>query len=283
LPGGTRFVDQDGVVRTAPRASGEDAANAVTNSAVRAAVGDYLDRLGAAIPRGQLWAVRQGGGPTGELRYPEGIMGASGNSYWAYDESTQAALPASVRGWRPGTGTTTQARTFLAAYNRALVDYGIWLGQRLTTDFDTRLLLMLPGWGQRPGVIDRMVASRLTIHFEEFNQGLDWADLFARTPADSRTIAYTTYLDAPAFAANTELTDPAHFIARLAAPRGWRLGGENTGNGSLQLLNRSLRRAKSLGYRVVNWMSEVDLVAPGVGEPTWEQFGTSARQILVTG
>ena len=43
------------------------------------------------------------------------------DSYWAYDDATQAGLPASVQGWRPGTGTVAQATTF--AYNSSLIQF----------------------------------------------------------------------------------------------------------------------------------------------------------------
>ena len=123
LSGGTRFVDQYGHVYSGAGASGDNVANAVTDTAVRSAEGYYLYWLGTQIPSGSLIGVRQGGGPLGELRYPLAAYNSDTNSYWAYDASTQAGLPSSVRGWTPGTGTQAQATTFLDAYNQNLVNY----------------------------------------------------------------------------------------------------------------------------------------------------------------
>ena len=278
LPGGTRFVNQYGDVFSGAAASGDNVANAVTNSAVRSALGRYLDWLGTQIPAGQLWGIRQGGGPLGETRYPNGSHNGHTNSFWAYDASTQAVSP--VPGWVPGTGTTAQAQQFLDSYNGALNVYARWLNQRLFDNFGVRVLLLLPGWGQRPGVAAKEVASLLTRNADEFNEGLDWADLLSSLPRASHTIAYTTYLDAPSHKATTELEDPPHYIAELAAANHLRLGGENTGTATAAAMQLSLERADELGYSVVNWMNEARLVNATSGQPTFDMLKNKAAAIL---
>ncbi len=84
------------------RPSGNNVANAFTDLAVRAAEGTYLAWLGSQIQPGEIIAIRQGGGPLGELRYPLPDDNGHTNSYWAYDASTQAALPAFRPGVDPG-------------------------------------------------------------------------------------------------------------------------------------------------------------------------------------
>jgi hypothetical protein len=277
LPGGTRFVDQYGDHFGGAADSGTNVANAVTNLHVRAALDVYIQHLANAIPAGALYGVRQGGGPLGELRYPIGTYNGHTNCWWAYDASTQASSPAP--GWKPGTGTVQQAGAFLSAYNRALVDYGVWLNTRFTNAFHSRNIVMLPGWGERPGIADRVVASRLTVYLDEFNEGLDWSSLLRRL-AGTNSMMYTTYLDAPSVKPTSELEDPAHYIAALAQPYGYALGGENTGNGSLAALSLSLQRAKSLGYDLFLWMDERQLLAPQTGQPDLGVLGARAHAMF---
>ena len=278
LPGGTRFVNQYGDVFSGAPASGDNVANAVTNSAVRSALGRYLDWLGAQIPRGKLWGIRQGGGPLGELRYPAGTYNGHTNSFWAYDASTQAVSP--VRGWVPGTGTVAQARLFLDSYNGALNVYGRWLNDRLWTDFGVRLLLMLPGWASVPAWTPRRCRACSPGNADEFNQGLDWDDLLSSLPQPTHTIAYTTYLDSPSHKDTSELKDPPHFIADLAATYHLRLGGENTGTASTASLQLSLQRADELHYTVVNWMNEHRLMTATADQPTLATLKAKADAIL---
>jgi hypothetical protein len=278
LPGGTRFVDQYGDVFRGAPGSGDDVANGVTDPAVRDAMGRYLDWLGGQIPRGRLWGVRQGGGPLGELRYPAGTYGGHRNCWWAYDASTQVRSP--VAGWRPGTGTVDQARQFLIAYDGALVVFGQWLNDRFRTDFATRSLVMLPGWGERPGTSQSVVASRLTSSPEEFNEGLDWRSLLATLPDARHAVAYTTYLDAPSARSTPQLEDPATYVAALARADHLMVGGENTGTPSAAALDISLWRARRLGYAVVNWMDERRVLHGAAGQPTLSSLESSAESIL---
>lgn len=282
LPGGTRFVDQYGDAFTGPPGSGDDVANAVTDAAVRTAEGTYLAWLGAHVPAGSLLAVRMGGGPLGELRYPDASYAGHDDCFWAYDASSARELPRP--GWVPGTGTAAQAAAFLTAYDGALVGYGDWLDAALATDFHTDELVLLPGWGQRPGVAALEVASRLTLPFDEFNQGLDWAALLPSLPDRARLVAYTTYLDAPSFGPSPQAEDPADFVASLARPLGMRTGGENTGGGGPATLALTLHRAESLGMTIVDWMDEAELVAASTGQdpggPTYGQLASLVETVL---
>ncbi len=279
LPGGTQFVDQFGDVFTGTGASGNDVVNAVTDMAVRSAEGSYLSWLGTQFTPGEIIAVREGGGPLGELRYPSGEYDGHADSFWAFDASTQAALPPSVQGWDPGTGTTTQAQTFLTAYNQDLDDYGIWLNGQLQADFATEILVLLPGWGERPGGAATEVAALLdpTPSLDEFNQGLDWADLLSALPDPSDSVAYTTYLDAPTVEPTLQLEDPADYLAWLVTGTPIGLGGENTGNGTVADLTLCMTRAAALGFFIVDWMGESQLDATASGTdpagPTLAQLG----------
>lgn len=261
--------------------SGNQVANAVTDPAVRSALGAYLKVLGQAIPAGLLYAVREGGGPDGELRYPDASYDGHTNCWWAYDPSTQSTSP--VPGWKPGSGTEAQAVRFLESYNANLTTYGAWLDDQLSADFFTTVAVLLPGWGQCPGVAAGVTRSLLSSSYDEFNQALDWSAELAALPHPSTAIAYTTYLDAPSYDSTVDGEDPADYLASLPKPRGMTLGGENTGNGTIAALSLCVRRAKSLHFVVFNWMSESQLVASTSGAevagPSYHAF----RAALSTG
>jgi hypothetical protein len=286
LPGGTRFVNQYGDVFGLGMAasSGDAIPNAITDTAVRSAEGVYLAWLGQQIQPGEIVAVREGGGPLGELRYPGPDVGTNDyNSFWAYDSSSQAALPQSLQGWMPGTGTTAQAQQFMDIYNADMVGYGVWLNGALENAFHVKEFVLLPGWGERPGgeatEVNALLALPKGNGKDEFNEGLDWPDLLPQLPDQANSIAYTTYLDAPNQGSSTALEDPADWIASLVAGTSIRQGGENTGNGTISTLTLCMERANALGFYVVEWMGEPQLIAAtngtDPGTPTFNQLGES--------
>jgi hypothetical protein len=281
LPGGTRFVDQYGDVYSGATRSGDNVANAVTDTAVRNAEAAYLQGLAAHIPGSLLAAVRTGGGPEGQLSYPTGTYAGHRNSFWAYDSSSQAISP--VPGWRPGTGTESQAAQFLATYHHNLNAYAVWLDSQMAADFGTRQLIMLPGWGERPGVAQEEISDLLTLGYEEFSQGLDWADLLPSLPNRTELIAYSTYLDGASIQRTVQLEDPVSYIASVAKPLGIPVGGENTGHGSTSTLHLVLKRAVSLHLALVEWMDETQVVASTQGRvpggPTFADLAGAARSL----
>ena len=274
---GSQFVNQYGDTFTGQEASGENVVNGVTDQQVRAAESQYLSLLGSQLSGLGLLAVRVGGGPLGELRYPDATYMGHTNSFWAYDPSTQSSLPGSVQGWVPGTGTSTQATTFLNAYDQDLDQYGQWLNGQLHADFGVMQLLLLPGWGQRPGGAAGEAAALLQparpaddpTKFDEFNQGLDWGGLLADLPYPAEAVAYTTYLSARSVLPTPQLEDPADYLASLVSGTPIRLGGENSGNNSLADLQYCAAQAKALGFVIVQWMGEGQLLATTAGtDPT---------------
>lgn len=278
LPGGTRFVDQYGDVFHGDL--GSDIANAVTDRAVRAAQGTYLTRLAATFPPGAFVAVRQGGLGNGEAHYPSGGYAGHTNAYWAFDTDTQAS--SSVPGWRPGTGTTDQAAAFLAGYDGALADYQAWLGAALRTGFATTNLLLLPSWGDRPGDPSAAAASRLDgsspgEQRDTVQQGLDWELQVSRLAEPAATVLYTTWADSPYDGPGPVGENPAAYVAGLAATHGMTAGGENTGGGGPDALERLMARAQALDLRWVFWLGEPSLYSGG-DNPTLADLTASARR-----
>ncbi len=278
LGGGTRFVDQYGDTFTGPADSGDRVANAVTDLSVRAAVGRYLRVLGQHLDLADVTAVRQGGGPLGELRYPGSTYAGHSDAFWAYDSSSQRDPALRTR---PGSGTEAAAARFLRVYDRNLRSYADWMNARYRADFHRVTLLLLPGWGQRPGVAATEAASRLTLTKPEFGQGLDWADLLPSLPDRADTVAYTTYLDAPSLGSSRQNEDPADYLASLVGPLGMGLAGENTGRATVSALQLTLARAAALHLRLVCWFDEAALAGAGAsGRPTFADLADVARSDL---
>jgi hypothetical protein len=282
LGGGVRFVDQYGDRFSGPPTSGNDVANGVTDLKVRAAMQSYLAWLGHHLLLRDVTGVRQGGGPFDELRYPIPYYKGHTDCYWAYDSSSHALSTALH--YVPGRSTEARASAFLARYNADLVSFADWMNAQYRTDFGKDILLLLPGWGQRPGVAHTEESHLLRDSYPEFNEGLDWTGLLSSLPDRSMTIAYTTYLDAPSYAANPLQEDPADYLASIVGPLHMTLGGENSGGDTVQEMQGTLGRARALGLVVVNWFNEAQLVAssqdPADGGPTFGDLAAAARADL---
>jgi hypothetical protein len=251
--GGTQFKNQYGDVFTGAAGSGNFVPNAVTNDAVRSQLAAYLTYLGSHLMG--IDSVRLGGAAYNELRYPAGSSGSQANSYWFYDESSQASLPSSLRGWKPSSGTTDQASQFITAYHGAMTDFGVWLAQTGLSAFASpvKLEMMLPGWGVRPGQVSSAISNKLNGTPEEVNQGLDWATMLPQLPnSTGRIVAYSTYADATQ--GGTSNPNPAEFIHSIL-PSGMLQGGESTGNGQTTDAGMRLmfRHSKEWNWYVVNW------------------------------
>jgi hypothetical protein len=253
LNSASRFVDQYGDVFSGTPSSGNDVANTITDPAVRLALASYLEWLGSQLPLNNVYAIRVGGGPDGELRYPSAEFNGHTDCFWAYDVDTQTGSP--VPGWTPGSGTIADASAFLAYYDQNLTDYESWLTAQIGSDFGgLTQLLMLPGWGERPGEVAQGTNSLLTAHLDELNLGLDWTSQLSAIANPSRTIVYTTWLDAPSNGPTPTTEDPADYLAYLVDGK-FKLGGENAGGGTLANLTVSVARAKKLHFALVDWMT----------------------------
>ena len=92
-------------------------------------------------------------------------------------------------------------------------------------------------------------------------------------------MAYTTYLDAATVLPTLQLEDPADYLAWLVAGTPIRLGGENTGNGTVADLDLCMARAQALDFYIVDWMGEYQLTAAALGNdpggPTLAQVGSA--------
>ncbi|WP_269858234.1 hypothetical protein [Streptomyces sp. RPT161] len=276
LPGATRFQDQYGVQWRGSATSGTAVANAVFDTAVRTAEGDYLRRIAADLGGGTFAAVRVGGLLSGELRYPPADDGAGHHdAVWYFDSGARATAP--VHGWRPGTGGKADAERSVRGYLGALTEYERWLLGATAAAFPRgQLQLLLPGWGLRPGQVAAAVDDDLDGHSRAeqggmLSSGLAWdGQVRALGAYRSRALAYTTWLDAPSGGRSPQLVSPAEYLAGLTAAVGVPLAGENTGQNATRQAPKSalrvcLHRVRTLRLAGMMWMSEPDLLSGRAG------------------
>lgn len=262
LPGGTRLVNQWGQSWTGPT-SGARVINGVFNSSVRAAEARYYGLLRTHFAGVSFSAVRVGGLHMGELSYPPG---SKPGTLWMYDASAQASSP--IKGWKPGTGTTADAKKAGDYYLASINSYTKWLLGVTSSNFpQAKMHLLLPSWGIRPTQYDAAVAAGLrgTTSAEINNliaEGLDWKfQVSLLVPYGSRGVAYTTWIDAPHYGSSLQDMNPAKYLQSLTTGKGIGLAGENTGNGTLESLQVSLNRAKYYGMEGLMWMHSTNLLA----------------------
>ena len=117
----------------------------------------------------------------------------------------------------------------------------------------------------------------------KFNEGLDWADLLDSLPDAAHSVAYTTYLDAQTVLPTPQLEDPADYLASLVAGGPILLGGENSSDESLTVMNFCMAQALRLNFFITNWMGESQLTATADGTdpsgPTLAQLGAAFSSV----
>ncbi|SDI79012.1 hypothetical protein SAMN05444157_0172 [Frankineae bacterium MT45] len=268
LAGATRFVDQYGDSWHGPLS--QDVPNAVFNVAVRAAQGQYIARVAAALGAKNFASIRVGGLLSGELRYPPATYNGHSNLLWDYDPAARAQAP--YPDWRPATGAGTasteapqqmqQAQASLAYYYSSLTGYQTWLMKTVAAAFGTtNQEVLFPSWGLRPGMTEAAIAAgdRGTTNAEingMISSGLDWpAQVAAIAAAHINGTVYCTWLDAPAQGTTIQQVTPIDYLASLAKEYGLPVAGENTGGGGPAALTLSVKRAKADGLTGVMYMS----------------------------
>ncbi|QHC64466.1 hypothetical protein GSU69_18455 [Rathayibacter festucae] len=258
LPGSTRFTNQYGEQWRGD--IGSDALDAVWNPAVRKAQSSYVSAVARDFA-GVVDRVRVGGLLSGELRLPPAHSAARVDSLWAFSPGALAAAPDPR--WRPGSGTATQSRQWLEFYLSSVSGYGTWLTRTVGTAFPRAPIdVLLPGWGVRPGDIDRVVNARVSSSAvastgDDLAGGIDWPrQLRAIDKLGLNVTAVTTWLDAPSYGTAPRDLAPADYLAPLVRELGMPLSGENTGGGGDAAVDRVVSQVNRLDLDRVTWMPD---------------------------
>jgi hypothetical protein len=220
-------------------------ANLVFNPRLRALIESYTEEVFSELGA-DLWAVRLGGGRYREVTYPPDHFGGKNNLYWAYDKNAQrSATETGIGGWRPGDlSPDGQADRFLDWYLDSLVGFQNWQVSMVRgMGYSGRVMLLYPGWGIRPGDIEKATASNLDGPTPaevngEIQRGHDLARQVGAIE-DGNALVTTTWLDAPVSGDDHQdprYWSPVKYLSCLAEfnPAYPGLYGENTGAGSLE-------------------------------------------------
>lgn len=267
------MVDQHG--RQWRGGVGGDVPDVVHNGQVRKELGDFVAAAGSRFGDLALEAVRIGGGPFNELRYPE-PPAPRHDSWWAYSAGAQQDSP--VPGWRPGDAGSDRAAAFLDWYTQSLTEYLLWQVDAYRQAFgpDVPLHVLEPSWGVRPGEREAAALAGLdgTTRGEArqtLQQGLDWGSQVralggAATGASAagpvgEIVLWSTWLDAPDQGDDEGFEAPVEHLARLSTAlcRPLPVGGENTGRGSSEDMRLSVDKVRALGLIGMLWMREPDM------------------------
>jgi hypothetical protein len=258
LPGETRFTNQYG--EQWHGGIGTDALDAVWNPAARQAESRYVG-LVARDFAGLVDRVRVGGLLSGEIRLPPAHAAGHVDSLWAFGEGALAASPDPK--WRPGSGTASQARRWLNFYMASVSEYAVWLTRTVGSAFPaTPIDVLLPGWGLRPGDLNRVAAARVSTSAiestgDDLAGGLDWPrQISALHRLALDVTAVTTWLDAPSYGTAPHDLAPVEYLAMLTRPLTMPLSGENTGGGGQAALARVREQVNRLGLGRVTWMPD---------------------------
>ncbi|MEX5297363.1 hypothetical protein RCG67_01120 [Kocuria sp. CPCC 205292] len=281
----SRFVNQDGEIwRAGP---GENIVDPVFNPAVRAAYATHLNRLGRIFEDREIYAVRVGGLIRGELGYP---VGKTPGRYWMYSEAAKASMP--VPNWRPGTGSTVEARFMLDHYLDSLTKYSEWLVNGISDAFPQayQYQVLLPSWGVRPGALEEQINQLGQPTISESGRrgieaGLDWARTIPALANNPKVAFSSTWADAASQGSGAQYQAPMLYIASLSRPYGSALLGENTGKGTPAELRATTSALQGVNAETLIWMRASNLGLPGqvsatdlgvaFGEMNRESTGTS--------
>ena len=262
LPGGTRWANQYGETYTG--GLGSDVPDAVWNPDVRAAMGSYVTRAGAALGDLAFAGVRVGGGPYGELRLPEPGYNGHSDAWWGFGPAAMRTNP--VPDWRPGQPDSAAASRFLDWYEGSVSGFLAWQLDTYRAAFGptTQLQVLQPSWGVRPGEVAAAADGSLSgasrgERRQTLQQGLDWARQLPVVAAHPGTVVSSTWMDAPDQGTDAVYESPVRYLVRLAAPYGVGVMGENTGQGGLAAMQLSVARTRELGLVGMLWMKEPDM------------------------
>jgi hypothetical protein len=260
------YVNQYGRPYTGDGPIDNGDANLVFNPVLRNLVAAYLQRVFADLGV-NFAAVRLGGGRWGELTYPPATYNNVGNNYWAFDANALAGSP--VPAWRPGQPSPNgEAAAFLNWYHGALVNYQNWQISAVRQSYAGPLMMLYPSWGIRPGQNELAIAGNLSgATSAEINGEIQRGYDFARqinALNDPAVIITTTWLDADSSqdgGSDQRYWSPVHYLAILAHAHSPNLAlyGENTGQGSLAVLQHSAAQMQRYGLNGMAWYREEEL------------------------
>jgi hypothetical protein len=267
-----------GVDHNPGNVSGNNARDWVWSASTRALVADFLDKLFVQINWAVIDRVQLGGGPAGELQYPD----SDGTQWWGFSAPAQTGTDLAAGqtvcpspGYVPSTGTTwtgTDA-AWASWYTQSLTNWMLWLIAKHRVYYSGPIWVMHPGAGLRK-VSQTPTGSQALNYRVNVAKGVDWDHQIAAYP-DADVHPYSTWADGAHFFPSGAFGDTTdgdaaawYHLLRVARVRGRakRLWGENTGGQTNADMDRVFASgAVAYGYEGLGWLSH-DSLADGTSD-----------------
>jgi hypothetical protein len=258
--------------------SGNNARDWVWSASTRALADDYLTKLFAQLDWSKIDRVQLGGGPAGELQYPD----SDGTQWWGYSAPAQTGTDLAAGqtvcpspGYVPSTGTTWTSTdiAWAAWYSQSIINWMLWLIAKHRAYYSGPIWVMHPGAGLRK-TSQTPTGGQALNYRVNVAKGVDWDGQMAAYP-DANVHPYCTWSDAEHFWAPDPFSDvndgnaaPWYHLLRVARARGRaaQIWGENTGGQSNVDMDRVFTSgAVAYGYQGLTWLS-ADSLADGTSD-----------------
>jgi hypothetical protein len=239
-----RFTNQHG-----QQYLGHDVADLVFGLTLRPLAERYTEEVFAVLGI-DFYAVRVGGGPNGELSYPEATSAKGGarNEYWAFSNAAASTNP--LPDWRPcQPSPQREAERFLDWYLGSLVGFQTWQIDTVRRFYPGTIAGLYPSWGVnrndiRAAIADDLCGSTAAEESGDLPRGYDHARQIAALPSHG-VAAWATW---------TDNRVPLQRLATLARARRLPLMGENSGADSAAAMRRAVADARRFGLAAFLWV-----------------------------
>lgn len=239
-----RFTNQHG-----RQYLGHDVADLVFERGLRPLAERYTEKVFAELGT-DFYAVRVGGGPSGELSYPgsKRTQGRSENDYWAFSAAAAASNP--VPAWRPCRPSPhDEARRFLDWYLESLLAFQQWQVDTVRRFYPGTIAVLYPSWGVgssdiRAAIEDDLCGGTAAQWGGDLQRGYDHARQIAALPGD-RVAVWATWVDNP---------EALRRLATLARARRLPVMGENSGEDGSATLRTAVAEARRFRLTAFLWV-----------------------------
>jgi hypothetical protein len=289
--GVAKLQDQTGNQWTGTNPNGDEVRDWYFTQTGRNYVQDFIRKVFAAVDQTKIDAVKIGGGPFGELQYPNPVAFAHTNpgfSYWGYSAAAQggtdlaqgqAQCPAAVRApFVPfATGNSTANNdAWISWYLGAINNWMVWqINQYKLAGHGGLIFVQHPSFGIRQSWVTTHDFTN-TGWQRAVAEGGDWAGQMDLYKLDRQTWPYSTWMDmVDPFSPPSVDTDQAswRYLYNLAIARNkhYLIWGENTGNQGSADMGRVFNQAISVGYIGIVWLNQ-GLLNAGGGNATYGDY-----------
>jgi hypothetical protein len=259
-----RFVNEYGQTYTA-----SDESNMIFAKELRPHAETYTAKVFSELGT-NFYAVRVGGGHFGEMQYP-GQTGTDGKwQWWAFDGDAIAHSP--VSSYKPCSGSSTQAGTFLNYYLDSVTDFQNWQVSTVRKAYPGKIAVLYASWGMRAGDFDATVQDNLCGNKSaeingEVQRGFDHSR-HINALSDTNVAVWDTWTDNPG---------TVSYLSQLASAKGLVMMGENSGEDDYATMQGTVNSAKQYNFQALLWIRTSEAYCLCSGYATIDNYSSLIR------